>query len=77
MAGKKPAKPMAGQSKQPVLDPAIYGSLIKFYGFSGTGCKCASCGNVTIRGMVRQKGDNFYCSLVCATPAIKSDNGDE
>ena len=32
MAGKKPAKAMAGQTKQLVLDPAIYGISVKYFG---------------------------------------------
>jgi hypothetical protein len=66
MASKKPAKPMAGQSKQTTQDPTVYGSLIKIYGFKGAGCICNNCGKNTIHGMVRQKNDNFYCSAVCA-----------
>lgn len=66
MAGKKPAKPMAGQSKQTVLDPAIYGQLVKYVGSKSTPCSCKSCGNKTIRGMVRLKGENFFCSETCA-----------
>lgn len=67
MAGKKPAKPMAGQAKQAVLDPAIYGTQIKYYGMKGASAKCPSCGKETIKGMVRLKNDLFYCSLACAS----------
>lgn len=66
MAGKKPAKAMAGQTKQVTLDPAVYGSLIKFYGSKEAKCKCGSCAREIVRGMVREKGGAFYCSTVCA-----------
>jgi hypothetical protein len=67
MAGKKPAKPMAGQSRQVVQDPAIYGQPVKIYGSASAYSECAECGNKTIRGMVRVKGDKNYCSVRCAT----------
>jgi len=66
MAGKKPAKPMAGQSKQAVQDPTIHGSLILYYGSKDAPCKCTNCGKRTIRGMVRMKAEKFYCSVTCA-----------
>jgi hypothetical protein len=66
MAGKKPAKPMAGQTKQVALDPAVYGTQIKYMGTKNSPTTCPSCGRQTIRGMVRQKGEGFFCSLVCA-----------
>lgn len=67
MAGKKPAKPMAGQSKQPIQDPAIYGSLMMFVGSKSSSCSCEKCGKLTVRGMVRVKNDNYYCSARCAS----------
>jgi hypothetical protein len=66
MAGKKPAKPMAGQSKQTVQDPATHGSLIMVLGSKDAPCTCATCGKKTIRGMMRMKKENFYCSVTCA-----------
>lgn len=65
MASKKPAKPIAGQAKQPVQDPAIYGSLLMFSGSKNAACSCAKCGKLTVRGMVRVKNDNYYCSIRC------------
>jgi len=71
MAGKKPAKPMANQVvKQVVLDPAIYGSLIKIYGSKDARCQCGSCAREIVKGMVREKGGAFYCSTVCAKNSI-------
>lgn len=70
MAGKKPAKPMAGQSKQVVLDPATYGQLIKYVGTKLTPCSCKSCGKKTVRGMVRLKGEDYFCSETCAKSSI-------
>jgi hypothetical protein len=67
MAGKKPAKPMAGQSKQTIQDPAIYGQPVKIYGTASAYSQCPECGNKTIRGIVRLKNDKNYCSVRCAT----------
>jgi hypothetical protein len=66
MASKKPAKPMAGQSKQVMQDPATHGSLILFYGSKDAACVCGKCGKRTVRGMVRMKAEKFYCSATCA-----------
>jgi len=66
MAAKKPAKPMANQVKQVVKDPAIYGSSIMYIGSKNTPNKCPKCGKHTVRGMVRHKGDAFFCSETCA-----------
>lgn len=70
MAGKKPAKPMAGQGKQEVLDPAVYGTQIKYLGDKSSPCTCPTCGRSTIRGMVRMKGQEFYCSVRCVSATI-------
>lgn len=67
MAGKKPAKPIAGQAKQVVQDPAMYGSMVKFIGSKNSSCSCSKCGRLTVRGMVRVKNDNYYCSARCAS----------
>jgi hypothetical protein len=66
MAGKKPAKPMAGQSKTPVLDPAIYGAKIRFIGIGGSTAECGTCRSITKNGMMRYKGEKFYCNTKCA-----------
>lgn len=74
MAGKKPAKPMAGQSKQTTLDPSIYGQTIKVFGSKSSPTSCNKCGRSVIRGMMRTLGDKFYCSITCMKPANDSDN---
>jgi len=66
MAGKKPAKPMAGQNKQVVHDPAVHGSLVLFYGSKNAVSNCDKCSKKTVRGMVRMKNEKFYCSITCA-----------
>jgi hypothetical protein len=66
MAGKKPAKPMAGQSRQTVQDPAVYGSIVKFIGTKASPCICGACKRSIVRGIVRAKGDSFFCSATCA-----------
>ena len=65
MAGKKPAKPMAGQSKQAVLDPKIYGVKVRFIGIGDAQEKCDTCGKIIKTGMIRLKEDNFYCTIKC------------
>lgn len=67
MAGKKPAKPMAGQSKQPVRDPEIYGIQVRYLGTPDTASSCVKCAKKTVRGMIRIKGDGHYCSVRCVT----------
>jgi hypothetical protein len=67
MAGKKPAKPMAGQLKQIALDPAVYGLQVKFLGSKGFGSICSKCNKETIRGMIRIKNEKNYCSVGCAS----------
>ena len=66
MAGKKPAKPIAGQAKQVQKDPAIYGQQAMFYGMKTAPCICFSCGRTTVRGMIRIKQEKNYCSEKCA-----------
>ena len=66
MAGKKPAKPMAGQNRAAVvLDPAIYGSLVKLYGSKNSKSECGTCAKEIVSGMIREKNNIFYCSIVC------------
>jgi hypothetical protein len=67
MAGKKPAKPIAGQAKQAVQDPAVYGVQVKFLGFKGSSSVCSKCNKETIRGMIRIKQEKDYCSAGCAS----------
>lgn len=67
MASKKPAKPQAGQNRTaPVLDPAIYGVQVKYAGMKSAPMVCSQCKKTTVTGMVRIKGDNMYCSPLCA-----------
>jgi hypothetical protein len=74
MAGKKPAKPMAGQGKQVTLDPSIYGQSIKISGNKASPTSCNKCGRSVIRGMMRILGDKFYCSITCMKPAQDLDD---
>jgi len=72
MAGKKPAKPMAGQSKTVVLDPKIYGTLVRFVGSKNAVSECSECSRVTVRGMIRLKeSGKHFCSVRCATQDFK------
>ena len=73
MAPKKPAKPIAGQVKQAVKDPAIYGQQTMFWGTKISPTTCPQCARKMVRGMVRVKQDKIYCSETCAvasTPAV-------
>lgn len=74
MAGKKPAKPMAGQGKQVELDPQIYGQLVKFIGTKDAPCSCTNCGRSIVRGMVRLLGDKYFCSVTCMKPKTESND---
>lgn len=65
MAGKKPAKPIAGQSRAKVEDPAIYGTLAMFIGAKNAQCVCSVCERKIVRGMIRLLGDSRYCSKKC------------
>jgi hypothetical protein len=67
MAGKRPAKPIAGQSKQTIQDPAIYGIQVRFLGSKNSGSICSKCNKETIRGMIRVKNEKNYCSAGCAS----------
>jgi hypothetical protein len=71
MAGKKPAKPMAGQAKQVQKDPSVYGHQFMFYGMKVAPSICQSCGRKTVRGMIRIKQDKNYCSEKCALSAVE------
>jgi hypothetical protein len=66
MAGKKPAKAVAGQAKQVIKDPALYGQQFMFYGMKVAPSVCQACGKKTIRGMIRIKQEKNYCSERCA-----------
>lgn len=64
---KKPAKPIAGQSKTQTKDPAIYGVQVRYVGMKGYPSTCVKCGKNTLRGMVRILGEQSYCSVACVT----------
>jgi len=66
MATKKPAKPIAGQVKQAVKDPAIYGQQTMYWGIKSAPSFCPTCERKTVRGMVRVKQEKIYCSENCA-----------
>lgn len=66
MASKRPAKPIANQTKQAVKDPAVYGSSMMYIGSKNARNKCPKCGTHTVRGMVRYKENAFFCSETCA-----------
>lgn len=64
MAGKKPAKPIAGQKKEtgPVLPGKIhYYSGGKHY----PPFVCGKCGSFKNKGFVFEHNSNFYCRRIC------------
>jgi len=56
--------------KQKILDPSVYGTLVKYIGALGAHAECDNCGKKTVRGMVRSKGDLYYCSVTCVEAKI-------
>ncbi len=74
MASKKPAKPMAGQSKQVTIEPNLYGQLTRFIGTKTKPLVCERCKRFVVSGMVRVLNDKFYCSVGCVKPIQNSDD---
>lgn len=67
MTGKKPIKAVTNQSKQQtVLDPAIYGISVKYMGTKSSPSPCGECGRNMVRGMIRLRMNDYFCSIVCA-----------
>lgn len=75
MAGKKKsAKTVAGQVKTtPKLDPAMYGTQVRYLGLAGAAAVCATCGKRTKSGMLRMKENKFYCTVKCVEKTNQSD----
>lgn len=71
MASKKPARAMSGQTKQTILDPAIYGIVVKYIGDKNSPTKCFNCNRSIVRGMIRVRGEEYICSLTCAEQSSK------
>jgi hypothetical protein len=67
---KRNIQPPTQTPKQVVLDPVMYGTLIKYVGAAGAYSECDNCGKKTVRGMVRMKGDLMYCSITCIEKTI-------
>jgi predicted RNA-binding Zn-ribbon protein involved in translation (DUF1610 family) len=67
MAGKKPAKSVAGQSRQTAEDPSIYGTQVMFMGSKLAKFNCDKCGKSIVRGMIRVLSNARYCSKTCVT----------
>lgn len=77
MAGKKPAKPIAGKNTQQKLDVGLYGAEVKYMGGKSSPAICPSCHRSIVRGMMRLKGDNFYCSIKCVSKTITVEASNE
>lgn len=65
MAGKKPAKPIAGQGRDkgiqlPGKATLYYSPSNKMKGFS-----CPTCSRTLLRGIVYEEGGNLFCKRSC------------
>ena len=77
MAGKKPAKPIAGKNTQHKLDAALYGTEVRYMGSKSSAATCPSCRRSIVRGMMRLKGSDFYCSVRCVSMTIPKEEPSE
>jgi hypothetical protein len=62
---KKPAKPIAGQSRATAEDIHTVGIKVMYIGSKEAPSVCKSCGRKTIRGMIRICCDSNFCSQTC------------
>lgn len=64
MAGKKPAKPIAGQSKD--LSKVLPGKAVKYFGSkTAQAFVCPTCSKQLIKGIIYEENSSSYCSRVC------------
>lgn len=64
MAGKKPAKPIAGQSRD--TSKLLPGKAVKYYGSKGAQAFiCPTCSRELIKGIIYEDGSASYCSRIC------------
>lgn len=64
MAGKKPAKPIAGQSRD--MSKALPGKAVKFFGLANAQpFVCPTCSRELVKGIIYEENNSAYCSRVC------------
>jgi hypothetical protein len=64
MASKKPAKPIAGQSRD--TGKQLAGKAVKYYGSKGAApFVCSTCSKELIKGIIYEENSSSYCSRVC------------
>lgn len=64
MASKKPAKPIAGQSRD--KGPQLPGKAIKYYGAANAApFVCPTCNRELTKGIVYEVGSEMFCKRNC------------
>lgn len=65
MASKKPAKPIAGQSRE--KQPELPGKAVKYIvpANSGVSFECPTCKRSLSRGIIYEYEGNLYCKRGC------------
>lgn len=64
MAGKKPAKTMAGQGKD--NNNTLAGKAVMYFGSKNAEpFTCPTCNRSLIRGIIYEENNNSYCSRNC------------
>lgn len=72
MAGKKPAKPIAGQNRE--KGPQLPGTPVKYIAPSKNGAlfMCPTCNRTVARGIIYLHDNAFYCKRGCIPVSIAS-----
>ena len=64
MAGKKPAKPMAGQGKDNNIN--LPGKAVKYFGSKNAQpFTCPTCKKSLVKGIVYEENNSVFCSRIC------------
>lgn len=64
MASKKPAKPIAGQSRDE--SKLLPGKAVKYFGAANAApFVCPTCSRSLVKGIVYEVGADMYCNRVC------------
>lgn len=64
MASKKPAKPMAGQSRD--MSKSLPGKPLMYFGSAkAQAFVCPTCSRSLIKGIIYEEGNSSYCTRTC------------
>ena len=64
MAGKKPAKPMAGQSKD--MSKSLPGKAVMYFGSKyAEKFVCPKCKRSLVKGIIYEENNSSFCSRTC------------